>query len=65
MLVSVDGVKVLDATVKSTGWSDYNSKVINVSAGAHTIAVSFDNDKYQPKSKCDRNLRLDKLTFTP
>ncbi len=60
MLVTVDGTNVLDTDVSSTTFADYTANV-NLSAGSHTVKVSFTNDRV--RRNCDRNLRVDKLTF--
>ena len=61
MAVSVDGRRVLDVAVSTTGWSDYAADV-GLAAGAHALAVAFTNDAHG--AGCDRNLRVDKLTVT-
>lgn len=65
MAVSIDNVKLFnkDAAISATSWTDYiYTKAL--SAGAHTLSVSFTNDYSTTRSGgCDRNLRLDKITF--
>lgn len=60
MLVSVDEVNILNIDVSNTTFTDYTANV-NLSAGSHTVGVSFTNDLV--RRNCDRNLRVDKLTF--
>jgi endoglucanase len=61
MTLRVDGIQVLSAGVSSTSFTTYDS-TIQVAAGTHTLAVSYDND-YRSK-RCDRNLRLDMALIT-
>ncbi|GAY16885.1 hypothetical protein MSZK_36110 [Mycobacterium sp. shizuoka-1] len=63
MAVSVDGVVVATTQVTSTTWADYTIPV-SLSAGTHTISVSFTNDLRQSANR-DRNLRIDKITVVP
>lgn len=62
LLVSVDGKQVLSVLVSATTWTDYKAN-LSLAAGSHTVRVAFDNDLYV-QGGCDRNLRVDKLTFT-
>jgi endoglucanase len=59
MTVKVDGVTVLTAAVSSGLWTDYSAP-LPAGAGSHTVEVGYDNDLV---TSCDRNLRVDKLTF--
>jgi len=61
LAVTVDGRPVLSAAVPATTWSDYTAPAA-VSAGSHAVAVSFTNDYLD--SSCDRNLYVDRLTFS-
>lgn len=61
MTVSIDGQVVATTEVSSTSWTDYTIPVA-VSAGTHTISISFTNDLRQSASQ-DRNLRIDKITI--
>jgi polysaccharide lyase-like protein len=68
MVVEVDNVPVLSTTIQESG---YTSAPVNVPAGTHTVAVSYDNDYYEPADAftstprkpltCDRNLTLDAI----
>ena len=60
MTVKVDGVQVLSKEVPEAGWTDHAAP-INLSRGEHDVAVAFTND--QAGASCDRNLRVDKITF--
>ncbi|HEX2231867.1 MAG TPA: carbohydrate-binding domain-containing protein [Thermoleophilaceae bacterium] len=62
MAVLVDGAQVMSAQVPTTGMADYGADV-NVPAGTHEVRVAFTNDLYQA-GVCDRNLRVDKVTFS-
>ncbi|HEX2231866.1 MAG TPA: PQQ-dependent sugar dehydrogenase [Thermoleophilaceae bacterium] len=62
MTVLVDGAQVMSAPVPSTAFADYSANV-NVPAGTHEVRVAFTNDLYRA-GICDRNLRVDKLTFS-
>ena len=61
MVVSLDGIQVLSVPVAATAWTDYSVSTLQA-AGRHTVAVAFLNDF---GSGCDRNLRVDKLSFSP
>jgi GH35 family endo-1,4-beta-xylanase len=58
MLVTLDGTLVRTAPVSFTVWNEYTAYV-DVSAGPHTLAISFDNDLVT--ASCDRNLFLDSV----
>ncbi|MDP9458286.1 MAG: glycoside hydrolase family 6 protein [Actinomycetota bacterium] len=60
MVVKVGGAQVLSKSVSATTWTDYPVSIAPVS-GAQTVGVSFTND-YRTSS-CDRNLRVDKVSF--
>ncbi len=59
MVVKVDGAEVLSKEVPETGWTDHAATGA-LASGEHDIAVAFTNDY---TSSCDRNLRVDKITF--
>lgn len=61
MRVDLDGREVLRTPVPSTGWDSY-SVPVPVPAGTHTVAVAFTND--HSKRGCDRNLRVDSVSFS-
>ena len=63
MTVSIDGQVVSTTQVTSTSWADYTIPVA-VSAGTHTISITFTNDLRQSATK-DRNLRIDRITVMP
>lgn len=58
MVVTLDGSLVRTAPVSFTVWNEYTAYV-DVSAGSHTLAISFNNDLFTPS--CDRNLFLDSV----
>jgi len=60
MIVTIDGSQVLSVSVNSSKLADYSTS-LNLAGGVHSIGVTFDNDYY---AKCDRNLYVDKLTFS-
>lgn len=62
MTVKVDGAELLSVAVNTTGWSDYSFDA-PLEDGVHRIDVGFTNDA--STSSCDRNLRIDKLSFVP
>ena len=45
MVVEVDKVPVLSTSIQENG---YTSSPVNVPAGTHTVAVSYDNDYFEP-----------------
>ncbi|MEZ0163403.1 glycoside hydrolase family 6 protein [Kineococcus sp. LSe6-4] len=57
--VDVDGKRVATTTVTSTTFTTLTVRG-NWAAGSHRVAVGFTNDH---QAGCDRNLRLDELTF--
>jgi endoglucanase len=61
MVVTVDGKTVMTQDVAATTWTAYSAS-LGAADGPHTVAVSFTND-YR-SATCDRNLRIDKVTFT-
>jgi glucose/arabinose dehydrogenase/PKD repeat protein len=63
LVVRVDGAQVFSTVVPATVFSDYSVQ-LSLAAGAHTVEVAFTNDFYGGTG-CDRNLHLDKLTFSP
>jgi endoglucanase len=60
MTVKIDSTTILTATVTPTTWTSY-SAAASVASGSRKISVAFTND-YKTKS-CDRNLRVDYMTF--
>ena len=62
MALLVDGRTLSTRSVGATGWTDYATSV-SIPAGTHTVGIQFANDA--TGSGCDRNLRVDRLTFTP
>jgi hypothetical protein len=62
MAVKVDAVQVGTTTgVAATTWTAYSFPK-SLSAGSHAVSISFTND--YATTTCDRNLLVDKLTFT-
>jgi hypothetical protein len=61
-VVTIDGSTVFSVFVPATSWTPY-STTVSVAAGTHTIVLAYDNDLYLA-GKCDRNLRVDKLTLS-
>jgi endoglucanase len=61
MIVAVDGRRVLTQAVSSSTWTTPGADVA-LGNGPHTVSVSFDNDAMAPG--CDRNLRVDTITFS-
>src|SRR5215208_2000167 len=59
MVVSLDGRTVMTKDVSASTWTVFSAS-IGAANGLHTVAVSFIND-YRT-AKCDRNLRVDKVT---
>lgn len=59
--LSIDGQQVFSATVSGTAWADYRGPLAS-STGSHQVTVTFTND-YRD-SNCDRNVYVDKLTFS-
>jgi glucose/arabinose dehydrogenase len=59
--VAVDGVQVASGAA-TPGFSDHTTAVARP-AGWRTVALSFTND--QVVGGCDRNLKVDKITFSP
>lgn len=62
-VVSVDGRQAAAFDVAATKWTDYVVRGA-WAAGRHTVKVSFTNDLYGAGAG-DRNLRVDRLTFSP
>lgn len=68
VVVEIDDVPVLSTYVQENG---YTSAPVNVAPGSHTVAVSYDNDYYEPTNAfaseppvpltCDRNLLVDAI----
>lgn len=61
MTIKVDGTQVLSTDVNSTSYTDYTATA-SLTASSHAIEISFPNDEFT--SACDRNLIVDKVTFT-
>jgi hypothetical protein len=61
MNVSVDGHRVGQVPVSSTGWSDYRIAA-KITRHTHKIAIGYGNDTLV-RGVCDRNLRVDKVSF--
>jgi parallel beta-helix repeat protein len=61
LVLSVDGTQALSTSVAAASWTDYTANV-SLPSGAHTFQLTFDND-YRAAGGCDRNLRVDELTF--
>ena len=62
MVVTVDGTSVLSVAVAATNWTDY-PVALPLAAGSHSLSVAYTNDFMG--GGCDRNLRVDTLTFVP
>lgn len=60
MVITMDGVQILNASVSSTSWTDYPITT-NTTAANHTMTISFTND-YSTR-RCSRDLLVDKATF--
>jgi endoglucanase len=60
MVVRVGDVQVMSRGVSAGTWTDY-SAAISLVSGAQTVEISYTNDKV--RAGCDRNLRLDKVSF--
>src|SRR4051794_9995337 len=61
MVVAVDGKTVLTESVSSSTWATYGADV-GLADGSHKLTVAFTND--YSASGCDRNLRVDSVTFS-
>ena len=59
-VVTVDGARVLTASVSSQSWQTY-SGAATVAAGAHRVEISYANNV--SNGECDRNLFVDRVTF--
>ena len=62
MTLKIDRAAAGSATVSSTSWTDVTFAA-SVGAGAHAVEIDFTNDFYGGTG-CDRNLRLDVVTFS-
>lgn len=60
--VKVDGVSAGQRTIGGTAWTDYTFTIPEAAAGSHKVVISYDND-YEDAA-CNRNLYLDKATFS-
>jgi hypothetical protein len=61
MKVLIDGSQVYETTVSNSDYSDF-AVPTSLSAGQHSIGITFDNDS-SVIGICDKNLRLDVLNF--
>jgi endoglucanase len=61
MVVAVDGKTILSQDVSSSTWASYGVDA-TLADGSHKITVAFTNDYLN--STCDRNLRVDNITFS-
>lgn len=62
MVVKVGGTQVMSRSVSATGWTDYSASISpSEAAGDQTVSVSFTNDR--STKTCDRNLRVDEVSF--
>jgi hypothetical protein len=61
MVVTVDGKAVMTQDVSATTWTAYSAS-LGAADGPHAVTVSFTNDFRS--ATCDRNLRIDRVTFT-
>lgn len=62
MNVKLDGSTIFNSLISPTSWADFNISR-SVPAGNHTLNITYNNDF--SNRNCDRNLRVDKTTFTP
>lgn len=67
MIVRVDNIQVYSGAVSATSWTDY-IVARSVPAGMHNVSVEYNNDftnfkGNSGKTRCDRNLRVDKISF--
>ncbi|HYZ92554.1 MAG TPA: glycoside hydrolase family 6 protein [Actinomycetota bacterium] len=60
MTVALNGAAVMTNNVKATSWTTY-SVTLSRPAGPYNVGLSFSNDHVS--GGCDRNLRVDKVTF--
>jgi hypothetical protein len=61
MVVTLDGKTVMTQDVTASTWTAYSAS-LGAADGPHAVTVAFTND-YR-SATCDRNLRIDKVTFT-
>jgi chitodextrinase len=61
MEIWIDGVKVVNTTVNSTSYTDYN---FSISSNPKKIDVVFTNDYYDSATGADRNLYVDYIIVT-
>lgn len=61
MMVKIDGRRVIRKRVRQKGYTNYAARV-NLAGGVHRVQITMRHD-YQRSANCDRNLRLDKVTF--
>lgn len=60
MVVRVGATRVLSRLVAARTWADHAVSIAPAS-GARTVRISFTNDRRT--DRCDRNLRVDRVTF--
>jgi len=60
LVLRIDGAFADAVTVSSTDWQTFSVSAV-LSAGAHELALAFDNDAYAPPE--DRNLFLDQVRY--
>jgi endoglucanase len=61
MVVAVDGKTIASQDVSSSTWASYGADA-TIADGSHNVTVAFTND--YNNSACDRNLRVDSITFS-
>ena len=62
MNVKLDGISIFNSLISQTSWTDFNI-THTTSSGTHKLSIVYNNDF--ANGICDRNLRVDKVTFTP
>ncbi len=62
--VTVDGRFAGNLTLESEKW-DYGATVIEIEKGERRIGLEFVNDAWNPETREDRNVWMDKLLFGP
>ena len=62
MSVKVGGAQVLSTDVTVYNWQDYSASLSPAVSGSQKVEITFSND--YSKGRCDRNLWIDKVTFT-
>jgi beta-mannanase len=61
MVVKVDGITIMSRLVEAGELWRYYSSSVHVSSGEHRVTTVFTNNR--KTRKCDRNLRVDKVSF--